>query len=185
MEQSELQRTARLVEMNRERFHEVQERVEQVINVLGEHDVTATILETLSKKNHESEMKMHVSIGAGVTLTCQHPGGGEGTTIVDLGSGIFGERTWSDAAKITRERMEELGPLLENLQSQSRQLEATITTLAQSFTAAAESQNQIETDQPQQIPEVTPEPAESTESALPKSKRRRGGMFGNELTLDD
>ena len=41
MEQSELQRTARLVEMNRERFHEVQERIEQVINVLGEHDVTA------------------------------------------------------------------------------------------------------------------------------------------------
>lgn len=108
MEQSELQRTARLVEMNRERFHEVQERIEQVINVLGEHDVTATILETLSKKDHDSEMKMHVSIGAGVTLTCQHPGGGEGTTIVDLGSGIFGERTWSDAASLTRERMEEL-----------------------------------------------------------------------------
>ena len=61
MEQSELQRTARLVEMNRERFHEVQERIEQVINVLGEHDVTATILETLSKKDHGSEMKMHVS----------------------------------------------------------------------------------------------------------------------------
>ena len=63
--------------MNRERFHEVQERIEQVINVLGEHDVTATILETLAKKNYDSEMKMHVSIGAGVTLTCQHPGGGE------------------------------------------------------------------------------------------------------------
>ena len=135
MEQSELQRTARLVEMNRERFHEVQERIEQVINVLGEHDVTATILETLSKKDHDSEMKMHVSIGAGVTLTCQHPGGGEGTTIVDLGSGIFGERTWSDAASLTRERMEELGTLLESLQSQSQQLETTITTLAQNFTA--------------------------------------------------
>ena len=61
--------------MNRERFHEVQERIEQVINVLGEHDVTATILETLAKKDYDSEMKMHVSIGAGVTLTCQHPGG--------------------------------------------------------------------------------------------------------------
>ena len=56
MEQSELQRTARLVEMNRERFHEVQERIEQVINVLGEHDVTATILETLSKKNHDEDI---------------------------------------------------------------------------------------------------------------------------------
>ena len=182
MEQSELQRTARLVEMNRERFHEVQERIEQVINVLGEQDVTATILETLSKKNHDSEMKMHVSIGAGVTLTCQHPGGGEGTTIVDLGSGIFGERSWSDAASLTRERMEELGTLLESLQSQSQQLEATITALAQTFTAAAEAQPQPETAQPVDEPEPQPESSETTPS---KQKRRRGGMFGNELTLDD
>ncbi len=182
MEQSELQRTARLVEMNRERYHEVQERVEQVINVLGEHDVTATILETLAKKNYDSEMKMHVSIGAGVTLTCQHPGGGEGTTIVDLGSGIFAERTWSDAASLTRERMEELGSLLENLQSQSQQLEATITTLAQSFSVAAESQPKAE---PLQEAEESEAPQEPTEPSPHKSKRRRGGMFGNELTLDD
>lgn len=182
MEQSELQRTARLVEMNRERFHEVQERIEQVINVLGEHDVTATILETLSKKNHDKEMKMHVSIGAGVTLTCQHPGGGEGTTIVDLGSGIFGERSWSDAASLTRERMEELGALLENLQSQSQQLESTIASLAQSFTAAAETQSQPESIQP--VEEEEPQPP-SPEPTTSKPKRRRGGMFGNELTLDD
>ena len=184
MEQSELQRTARLVEMNRERFHEVQERIEQVINVLGEHDVTATILETLAKKNYDSEMKMHVSIGAGVTLTCQHPGGGEGTTIVDLGSGIFGERSWSDAAILTRERMEELGHLLENLQSQSRQLETTITNLAQNFTAAAEAETKIEAAPTTEASEIEPEP-ESEDSPVPKSKRRRGGMFGNELTLDD
>ena len=182
MEQSELQRTARLVEMNRERFHEVQERIEQVINVLGEHDVTATILETLSKKNHDAEMKMHVSIGAGVTLTCQHPGGGEGSTIVDLGSGIFGERSWSDAATLTRERMEELGTLLESLQAQSQQLEATISSLAQTFTAAAEAQNQIEP--PPSVEETEPQP-ESTDPPASKPKRRRGGMFGNELTLDD
>ena len=182
MEQSELQRTARLVEMNRERFHEVQERIEQVINVLGEHDVTATILETLSKKDHDSEMRMHVSIGAGVTLTCQHPGGGEGTTIIDLGSGIFGERTWSDAASLTRERMEELGTLLESLQSQSQQLESTIATLAQTFTAAAEAQAQPEPSTP--VNETEPQ-QESAETPALKPKRRRGGMFGNELTLDD
>jgi len=182
VEQSELQRTARLVEMNRERFHEVQERIEQVINVLGEHDVTATILETLAAKDYTSEMKMHVSIGAGVTLTCQHPGGGEGTTIVDLGSGIFGERSWSDAATLTRERMEELGTLLENLQSQSQQLEATISTLAQSFTVAAESQT---TQEPPSESETVAEELEATEPSSLKPKRRRGGMFGNELTLDD
>ena len=170
--------------MNRERFHEVQERIEQVINVLGEHDVTATILETLAKKNYDSEMKMHVSIGAGVTRTCQHPGGGEGTTIVDLGSGIFGERSWSDAATLTRERMEELGHLLENLQSQSRQLETTITNLAQNFTAAAEAENKIEAAPSTEVSEAEVKP-EPEDSPAPKSKRRRGGMFGNELTLDD
>ena len=154
----------------------------KVINVLGEHDVTATILETLAKKNHDSEMKMHVSIGAGVTLTCQHPGGGEGTTIVDLGSGIFGERLWSDAAALTRERMEELGSLLENLQSQSQQLEVTISTLAQSFTAAAEAQAKNEV-----IEHVEQQESQSSDSepSSQKPKRRRGGMFGNELTLDD
>lgn len=173
--------------MNRERYHEVQERVEQVLNVLGEHDVTATILETLSSKNHDSKMKMHVSIGAGVTLSCQHPGGGEGTAIIDLGSGIFGERTWSDAASMTRERMEELGSLLENLQSQSKQLEATISSLAKTFTQAAAAQEQqqipiVEQPVEQEVEQTEAEPEETPSS---KPNRRRGGMFGNELTLDD
>ena len=168
--------------MNRERFHEVQERIEQVINVLGQHDVTATILETLATKDHASAMKMHVSIGAGVTLTCQHPGGGEGTTIVDLGSGIFGERSWSDAAALTRERMEELGALLENLQSQSQQLEATVTNLAQSFNSATEMMKREEASDSQEAAKGDDLPMELPEA---KQQRRRGGMFGNELTLDD
>ena len=168
--------------MNRERFHEVQERIEQVINVLGQHDVTATILETLATKDHASPMKVHVSIGAGVTLTCQHPGGGEGTTIVDLGSGIFGERSWSDAAALTRERMEELGALLENLQSQSQQLEATVTNLAQSFNSATEMMKREEASDSQEAAKGDDLPMELPEA---KQQRRRGGMFGNELTLDD
>ena len=175
--------------MNRERYHEVQERVEQVLNVLGEHDVTATILETLSNKNHDSEMNMHVSIGAGVTLSCKHPGGGEGTAIIDLGSGIFGERTWSDAASVTRERMEELGSLLENLQSQSKQLETTISSLAKTFTQAAVAQHEEqESTPPLEQPveqEAEPDEAEQEESTTTKPNRRRGGMFGNQLTLDD
>ena len=78
--------------------------------------------------------------------------------------------------------MEELGTLLENLQSQSQQLEATIATLAQSFTAAAEAQTQPEPSTAENETESQPEAAEAPAS---KPKRRRGGMFGNELTLDD
>ena len=78
--------------------------------------------------------------------------------------------------------MEELGALLENLQSQSQQLESTIASLAQSFTAAAETQSQPESIQP--VEEEEPQPP-SPEPTTSKPKRRRGGMFGNELTLDD
>ena len=78
--------------------------------------------------------------------------------------------------------MEELGTLLEGLQSQSQQLETTIATLAQTFTAAAEAQTQTEPATPVNETEPQPEPEETPVS---KPKRRRGGMFGNELTLDD
>jgi hypothetical protein len=77
--------------------------------------------------------------------------------------------------------MEELGSLLENLQSQSQQLETTITALAQSFTAAA-AEAQPKVEQPVVAEEPTP-PPEAIDTSKPK--RRRGGMFGNELTLDD
>ncbi|MCH2644405.1 MAG: hypothetical protein MKZ54_03780, partial [Candidatus Poseidoniaceae archaeon] len=79
---------------------------------------------------------------------------------------------------------EELRHMLENLQSQSRQLETTITNLAQNFTAAAEAETKIESAPTTEASEIEPEP-ESEDSPVPKSKRRRGGMFGNELTLDD
>ena len=78
--------------------------------------------------------------------------------------------------------MEELGTLLESLQSQSQQLETTIATLAQSFTAAAESQTRPE---PSPEPDTIEEEPEAAETSTSKPKRRRGGMFGNELTLDD
>ena len=81
--------------------------------------------------------------------------------------------------------MEELGQLLENLQSQSQQLEATITTLAQSFTAAAEAQPPVNTPPPAEPAEPSEPESEDSQSTATKPKRRRGGMFGNELTLDD
>ena len=77
--------------------------------------------------------------------------------------------------------MEELGALLENLQSQSQQLEATVTNLAQSFNSATEMMKQAEASDSQEV-KSDDLPTESSEA---KQKRRRGGMFGNELTLDD
>ena len=62
--------------------------------------------------------------------------------------------------------MEELGHLLENLQSQSRQLETTITNLAQNFTAAAEAETRIESAPTTEASEIEPEP-ESEDSPFP------------------
>jgi ribosomal protein L12E/L44/L45/RPP1/RPP2 len=85
--------------------------------------------------------------------------------------------------------MEELGLLLENLQSQSKQLEATISSLAKTFTQAAVAQHEQQQPTPP-VEQPVEEEAESTEpeeeeSTTTKPNRRRGGMFGNQLTLDD
>ena len=85
--------------------------------------------------------------------------------------------------------MEELGSLLENLQSQSQQLESTISSLAKTFTQAAVAQHEQEqptplVDQPIEQ-ETEPAEPEQEESTTTKPNRRRGGMFGNQLTLDD
>ena len=56
-------------------------------------------------------------------------------------------------------------------------------TLAQEFNEAAEKLQSETNSQPQQ--ELTQPPTQTTETKAKPKSRRRGGMFGNELTLDD
>ena len=102
VDRSELQNKARLVESHRQHLEELQRRMEQITGVINEHQITEEILSRLTDMSNSGNAKAHVSIGAGVTLNYQHSGAEQGTAIIDLGAGIFGERKWSDAIKFWR-----------------------------------------------------------------------------------
>ena len=183
VDRSELQNKARLVESHRQHLEELQRRMDQIISVINEHQITEEILSRLTTMSKSGDAKAHISIGAGVTLNFQHHDSGEGTAIVDLGAGIFGERKWSDIAGLLATRREEFNDLHETLLKQAGAIEAKLGILAQEFNEAAEKLQSERNPQPQQE-STTPSPQTTESKAKPKS-RRRGGMFGNELTLDD
>ena len=128
-----------------------------------------------------SDAKAQVSIGAGVTLNYQHSGSKEGTAIIDLGAGIFGERKWSEVIKILVTRRNEFNELHETLLKQAGAIEEKLGVLAQEFNEAAEK---LQTSAPVKTESTSENVVDNSETAKPKP-RRRGGMFGNELTLDD
>ena len=88
VDSSELQRMARLVDINRQRLEEINQQIERIEAVQLEHDDTKRALHALSEGS-----KGHIPLGAGVMVPIPK----ESTTIVDLGSGIFGERTPENA----------------------------------------------------------------------------------------
>ena len=183
VDRSELQNKARLVESHRQHLEELQRRMDQITSVINEHQITEEILSRLTTMSKSGDAKAHISIGAGVTLNFQHHDSEEGTAIVDLGAGIFGERKWSDIAELLTARREEFNDLHETLLNQAGAIEAKLGVLAQEFNEAAEKLQSETNPQPQQ--ELTPPPNQTTESEAKPKSRRRGGMFGNELTLDD
>jgi len=187
VDRSELQNKARLVESHRQHLEELQRRMDQITSVINEHQITEEILTRLTTMSKSGNAKAHVSIGAGVTLNFQHNGEAEGTAIVDLGAGIFGERKWSDIVELLATRREEFNDLHETLLKQAGAIEEKLGKLAQEFNEAAEKLQSENTPQAsQEAPALSPKtPTKNTESNAKPKTRRRGGMFGNELTLDD
>jgi len=181
VDRSELQNKARLVESHRQHLEELQRRMEQITNVINEHQVTEEVLSRLIGMSKSSDAKAQVSIGAGVTLNYQHSGSKEGTAIIDLGAGIFGERKWSEVIKILVTRRNEFNELHETLLKQAGAIEEKLGVLAQEFNEAAEK---LQTSAPVKNESTSENVVDNSETAKPKP-RRRGGMFGNELTLDD
>ena len=182
VDRSELQQKARLVESHRQHLDELQKRMEDVSAVVSEHQITNEILTRLSDMTDKGEAGAHVTIGSGVTLQYKHQGKDQGTALIDLGSGVFGERKWSEAAEIIEKRKDDFIQLHESLLKQAGSIEERLGKLATEFNAAAEklqTQNQPNTE-PQ-----APEPSSKTESEPKPQSRRRGSMVGGELTLDD
>ena len=170
IDRSELQAKARLVESHRQHLEELQNRIEQITNVINEHQITAEILNRLTLMTDSGQADAHVSIGSGVTLNFHHPHTKQGPAMVDLGSGIFGERKWTEFLELN-----------ETLLTQASRIEEKLTVLAKEFNDAAarlqpqNQETQTETDKSSELP-----------SKEPKAKtKRRSGMFTGELTLDD
>jgi L-lactate utilization protein LutC len=113
--------------------------------------------------------------------------------MIDLGSGIFGEKPWSQAIEITQQRKDDIVHLRDELQTQAQALEVKIGEAAEQFNQmamalkSAPNQNKLSLN-PSNDQDKTPVQDEEEQPTQEKTRRggkRRGGMFGNELTLDD
>jgi len=188
----ELQNLARIVEVTKASFDEVETQLTKVEEILIEHDITLATLNELVTVGAKGSASAYLSIGSGATIPYKHEGLQEGLVMIDLGSGIFGEKPWSEAIVITQTRKEEITQLRDQLQTQAQALEVKIGEAAEQFNQMATSmkpeinQNKLSL----KPPNVQEEAAIETEEETSQQKTRRGGkrrsgMFGNELTLDD
>ena len=188
VDRAQLQRLAQEVETLRKRLDEINLRIEQVDAVLAEHAITDAVLETLLSHQQGASISTHLPIGSGVSLPYRHNGAGEeGTALIDLGTGVFGERRWSDARAMTGRRQEDIQQLRDELKQQSDQSEASLGRAAQAFNQLAEQLKQS-ANAPLSTPQPTPPADDTTEPSTPESaqkRSRRRGMFGGDLTLDD
>ncbi len=184
VDRSELQRMARTIDAHRKQLDDLHTQIERVSKVIEEHLVTSTILSHLQKGVKKGSTSARLTIGSGITLRYTHEGDQQGTALVDLGSGVFGEKPWDEAERITKERLDGINLLQEELQAQSTALEIKITGLAEAFNEAASTMTAEQPASP--APTQTPPSDEDTNQAEAlKRPSRRKGRIGKELTLDD
>lgn len=185
VEKEELQRLAREVEALRQQLDEIQNRVQQIDGILEEHDVTDGILEAYISSTSKSIS--HVPIGSGVCLKIEIDPDDLPITLVDIGSGIYGEKNLEDARNITQKRKADIKELRDELRGQGEQIEQKLGQVASVFNASAE-QFKLEQSQPSTQPTTQAssidEPEETEETTM-TSRKKRNSMFRNELTLDD
>lgn len=188
VDRAQLQGLAQEVESLRKRLDEINLRIEQVDAVLAEHAITDAVLDTLLSHEDGRTISTHLPIGSGVSLPYRHDGEAEGTALVDLGTGVFGERPWSDVRTITQQRQADIQHLRDELKEQSDLTESSLAKAAQTFNQLAEQMKQPASppstaSQPTPV-EATPEADPSAEEPTTRRGRRRS-MFGGDLTLDD
>ena len=168
IDRAQLQRLAQEVETLRKRLDEINLRIEQVDAVLAEHAITDAVLDTLLSHEDGRTISTHLPIGSGVSLPYRHDGEQEGTALVDLGTGVFGERPWSDVRTITQQRQADIHHLRVGLKELSGRAETSLAQAAQTFNQLAEQLKQPtpSTASPTTPPsneESTPEPEASSD----------------------
>ena len=185
VDRAQLQRLAQDVEQLRKRLEEINMRIDQVDAILAEHTITEAVLSSLLAHEHGRTISTQLPIGSGVSLPFKYNGEIEGLALVDLGSGIFGERPWREAKTITEVRHQDIQHLRDELKVQAEQTETSLAKAATTFNALAE---QLKQPVPQpSAPAPVPQHPEKDEVETPSPPRiqRKRGMFSNDLTLDD
>ena len=167
VDSNELQRMARLVDMNRQRLEEINQQIDRIEVVQLEHDDTRRALNALS-----GGKTGHIVLGAGVMVPLPE----KATTLVDLGSGVFGERSPDNAEQLVAKRLVDLTELKSQFEAEAAMLTQRIEELAAAFEQAAKEMTDSKID-------TESEPI-ATKPEEKQSRRRRKGI-GGELTLDD
>ena len=101
VDRTELQRMARTIDAHRKQLDDLHKQIDRVAKVIEEHQNTSTILAHLQKGVKKGSTSARLTIGSGVTLNYIHKSAEQGTALVDLGSGVFGEKPWGEAETIT------------------------------------------------------------------------------------
>ncbi len=167
----DLQRLARLVELNRSQLNALGEQIQRLESGAEEHREVISALESL---DNEERGRTMVPLGAGVQLPVKLPD--NPGVVVDIGSGIQAERELSDAIGIMSKRLDEIDKLISTLSKEFTSTEEKVKQLASEFTSGAEA---LEGELPEE-----PTETESEDDDRKPTKRRRRSI-GGELTLDD
>ena len=112
-DRTELQRIARLVEVNRERLQALEQQVRNLEGIKLEQENALEALLSISQNGANGAM---IPLGAGVQLVADIPP--DGGAVIDIGSRIQAEKTREEAAQILRKRNEELNDIMESLRKE-------------------------------------------------------------------
>ena len=169
-DRTELQRIARLVEVNRERLQALEQQLRNLEGIKAEQEHALEALLSISQDGANGAM---IPLGAGVQLVADIPP--DGGAVIDIGSRIQAEKTREEAAQILRKRNEELNDIMESLRKEYEELEKHVVELATKFNDAVEGARPPSEEAPSEKQQSTDAPVKRK----PRSKR------GTELTLDD
>ncbi|HJM66354.1 MAG TPA: prefoldin subunit alpha [Candidatus Thalassarchaeaceae archaeon] len=178
VDRDELQRLARMVDLNRQKMERIEEQLSRLESIHQEQNHVVRAIRAIPEEGAENVL---VPLGSGVQLIVdvQDVAG----AVVDIGTAIQAEMTRVEAADLIEKRQLEISGLIESLKQEFDSAEQTVRSLAATFNEGVSQLEEVTPPQTEEPAEVVKPEEESTEEEKPRSRRRRG--LGGELTLDD
>ena len=176
VDREELQRLARMVDLNRQKMERIEEQLSRLEAIHQDQSHVVRAVRAIPDGGAENIL---VPLGSGVQLVVDvQPDAG---AVVDIGTAIQAEMTRKEAADLIEKRQKEISELIESLKQEFDSSEQTVRSLAATFNEGVAT---LEKETPTPEESLHPEDElESTTEDKPRSRRRRG--IGGELTLDD